>query len=315
EFVYRLLRTISDAGIVKELTSDDEDSNIVNHPEYENCFQLTDNGVFLTSNHPSKMRDLIRLELSPFAETATAYLPDLIQHGYINGNALEQSLGTSLFDYLQKEENKECSIMFNKSMSAYSSYDAPLIASTIDFSRFKKLVDIGGSLGTLLSFVLAQHKQLNGIVFDLDHVIENAKASTPNEFEQRQIEENRYQFIAGDMFKPETIPKAEAYLMKFILHDWTDEKSIEILKSIRLGNKNSEWKTITIFIVEMVVFLNNINNWEARAMDIEMLSKTGAKERTKKEYIQLLRQSGYDFKEVYQTNGIYSIIEATTTTD
>ncbi|CAF0928084.1 unnamed protein product [Didymodactylos carnosus] len=315
EFLYRVLRTLADADVVIQFPSDDEDSNTSNNPEYEDRFQLTDSGLFLTTNHPSNARDIVRLDLGPVMEKSSTYLPSLIQNGYINGNGFEQAVGDSLFDYLQKEENKEYSVMFNNAMSSFSNYEGPLIASVTDFSRFTILVDIGGGVGTLLSFILEQCKQLNGIVFDLDHVIENAKTSKPNEFEAKQIEHTRYQFISGDMFKSETIPQADAYMMKFIMHDWNDEKAIEILKSIRLANKNCEWKTITIFIADMMILPNNINNWEARAMDIEMLSVTSAKERTKREYIRLLEQSGYVFKQLYQTSGVHSVIEATAITN
>ncbi|CAF4884434.1 unnamed protein product [Rotaria sp. Silwood2] len=144
---------------------------------------------------------------------------------------------------------------------------------------------------------------------------EHAQKQSPNEFQQKKIESNRYQFVSGDMFKPETIPQADSYVLKFIIHDWNDEDSIKILKSIRAANKSREQKLITIFIVEMILLPNNKNNWVARVMDIEMLSFLNAKERTKAEYIQLLKESGYEFKELYRTDGPYSIIEAITMTD
>ncbi|CAF4680155.1 unnamed protein product [Rotaria sp. Silwood2] len=65
----------------------------------------------------------------------------------------------------------------------------------------------------------------------------------------------------------------------------------------------------------MILLPNNKDNWVARVMDIEMLTFLNAKERTKSEYIQLLKESGYEFKELYRTDGPYSIIEAITMTD
>ncbi|CAF1432922.1 unnamed protein product [Didymodactylos carnosus] len=124
-------------------------------------------------------------------------------------------------------------------MAASSTYIVSSIATIITFSRFKLLVDIDGrSLGTLLSIILKEHQHLFGIGFDLDHVTENATMTKPNKLKEKQIKKTRYQFIP-DMFKPKTIPKADAYMMKSIIHDWNDEKSI------RLTNKNYESKTIT----------------------------------------------------------------------
>jgi hypothetical protein len=116
------------------------------------------------------------------------------------------------------------------------------------------------------------------------------------------------------MFKSETIPPADAYVLKFIIHDWDDEKSVEILKSIRYANTTPMEKTITVFLVETIILSNGKDNLEAHAMDLEMLSAVGSKERTLVEYISLLNKSGYEMKQLYRTDSHMSIIEAVTTT-
>ncbi|CAF4431342.1 unnamed protein product [Rotaria sp. Silwood2] len=314
-FVYRLLQTISDADIVQHCITNTDGSHRNMNPEHENHFQLTNSGLFLTTNHPSKARDMIRLHFGPVMDHSSRYLPDLIRHGYSNGNGFEQAFEDSLFDYLQREENQDYSNMFDNAMSASSNYVVPSMARNINFSRFETLVDVGGGLGTLLAFILEKYPKLNGIVFDLEHVIENAKKTGSHTFQQKGIEFNRHRFIAGDMFKFETIPAADSYMLKFIIHDWDDEKSVNILKSIRMANRNSQYNTVTIFLVEMILLSDDISNWEARATDMEMLTNTGAKERTKDEYVHLLKLSGYEFKQLYRTDGFYSIIEAISKTE
>ncbi|CAF4788670.1 unnamed protein product [Rotaria sp. Silwood1] len=315
EFLYRLLRVIADADIIKEINNDGHNSNKYSHPEEMIRFQLTDDGLLLTSNHFSKTRDMIRLDLGPNAEKISTYLPSLIKFGYTNGNSFEQVFGCNVFDYMQKEENKEYANMFNNSMVAYSNYTTSSIVSLIDFVRFNTLVDIAGGLGTLLSSILEKHQNLHGILFDLEHVIENVKMMNPNEFQRKKIEPTRYEFAAGDMFKSETLPSADAYILKYIIHDWDDEKSIEILKSIRYANKSQIEKIITVFIVEMIILSNGKDNWEVHVMDLEMLSGVGSKERNLTEYIDLLNKSGYTLKQLYKTKGLMSIIEAVTTTE
>ncbi|CAF1247348.1 unnamed protein product [Rotaria sp. Silwood1] len=315
EFLYRLLRVIADADIIKEINNDGHNSNKYSHPEEVIQFQLTDDGLLLTSNHFSKTRDMIRLDLGPNAEKISTYLPSLIKFGYKNGNSFEQVFGCNVFDYMQKEENKEYANMFNNSMVAYSNYTTSSIVSLIDFVRFNTLVDIAGGLGTLLSSILEKHQNLHGILFDLEHVIENVKMMNPNEFQRKKIEPTRYEFAAGDMFKSETLPSADAYILKYIIHDWDDEKSIEILKSIRYANKSQIEKIITVFIVEMIILSNGKDNWEVHVMDLEMLSGVGSKERNLTEYIDLLNKSGYTLKQLYKTKGLMSIIEAVTTTE
>ncbi|CAM4792793.1 unnamed protein product [Rotaria magnacalcarata] len=314
EFLYRLLRAVADADIVKELSVSDLNSQCDICPERVNHFQLTDNGLFLTSNHPSKARDLIRLELGPIVHRASEYQPRLIQHGTKYGNSFEQAFQCGLFDYLGKDENKEYSTIFNNAMIAYSNDCIQAICSLVDFSHFEKLVDIAGGFGSVLSFLLEKHPTLNGIVFDLAHVIKDAHEQHPNEFQKRNIEPNRYQFVSGDMFKSETIPQSDSYILKFIIHDWNDEDAVMILKNILTANKSGPPRSITVFIVEMVILPNERHNWFARVMDIEMLSLLNAKERTTAEYVNLLKESGYELKKLYRTDGPYSIIEATGTT-
>ncbi|CAF3728763.1 unnamed protein product [Rotaria socialis] len=314
EFVYRLLRAVADADIVKELSVSDLNSQSDICPERVNHFQLTDNGLFLTSNHPSKARDLVRLDLGPIAHRASEYQPRLIQHGTKYGNSFEQAFQCGLFDYLGKEENKEYSTIFNNAMISYSNDCIQSICPPVDFSHFEKLVDIAGGFGSLLAFLLEKHPKLNGIVFDLAHVIKDAQEQHPNEFQQRNIEPNRYQFVSGDMFKPETIPQADSYVLKFIIHDWNDEDAVMILKNILSANKSGPSRSITVFIVEMVILPNERQNWVARIMDIEMLSVLNAKERTTAEYMKLLKESGYELKKLHRINESYSIIEAIATT-
>ena len=44
---------------------------------------------------------------------------------------------------------------------------APSLAATYDFSRMRRVVDVGGGRGTLLVAVLAARTHLEGVVFDL----------------------------------------------------------------------------------------------------------------------------------------------------
>ncbi|CAF1485087.1 unnamed protein product [Didymodactylos carnosus] len=311
EFLYRLLRVNADAGIITQVTTGDENSA---QPEQIIRFQLTEDGLLLTSNHFSKARDMIRLVLSPNMEKTWSYFPSLIKFGYKHGNCFEQAFGCSTFEYMKKEENKEYANAFNNGMLAYSNYTASSIVSAIDFSHFSILVDIGGGLGTLLSSIMEKYQNLHGILFDLDHVIQHAKTISPNEFQRKQIEPNRYTFVGGDMFKSETIPPADAYILKSLIHDWDDEKSIEILKSIRNANRTQTEKPITVFIVEAVIMSENKDNWEAHVMDLHMLSNLGAKERGLSGYTDLLNKSGYELKHLYKTEGLTSVIEARTAT-
>ncbi|CAF3816992.1 unnamed protein product, partial [Adineta steineri] len=209
EYLYRLLRTVTDADIVREIKSDQ-----TIEPEKKNRFELTEHGRLLTSDHPSKTRYLLCWELSPLVKTASNYLPNLIRDGPTKGTGVQYVIGNqSTFDFFQKKENKKIASDFNEAMTCISkNYSQPLI-NTIDFGRFNKIVDIGGGLGLLLSQILKKYTTIQqGICFDLPSVIQQAKLV--NEFDKQNISKDRYQFISGDMFDATTIPQADVYIMK-----------------------------------------------------------------------------------------------------
>ena len=113
------------------------------------------------------------------------------------------------------------------------------------------------------------------------------------------------------MFDPKTIPQADAYIMKSIIHDWNDERSIDILKSIRTAVHDRQ---ATIFIVDTIILPENEQNksinYFAHACDIHMMTLLSAKERTQEQYEYLLEQSGFKFKQLHKTKTPYSVIEA-----
>ncbi|CAF4894419.1 unnamed protein product, partial [Rotaria sp. Silwood2] len=160
EYLYRLLRTVADADIVHEIIS-----NETIEPEKTNCFELTEDGRFLTSVHPSKARYLICWELSPLLKTASHYLPDLIREGSSKGTGIQRIINNeSIFDFLKKEENKKMAHNFNEAMTSLSSYNSQYIVNSVDFGRFNTIVDIGGGLGSLLSHILEKYLTINIVI-------------------------------------------------------------------------------------------------------------------------------------------------------
>jgi hypothetical protein len=64
------------------------------------------------------------------------------------------------------------------------------------------------------------------------------------------------------MYDPSTIPPADFYVLKFILHNYDDNKCLKILSSIRQANENKQSSSTTIFIVEYIILSDGaIGNW------------------------------------------------------
>ncbi|KAI3711126.1 hypothetical protein L2E82_40985 [Cichorium intybus] len=128
---------------------------------------------------------------------------------------------------------------FNEAMSS----DARLVTSVVlkhcgnVFKSLNSIVDVGGGTGTVAKAVAEAFPDLSCICFDLPHVVNGLVGS------------KNLSFLGGDMF--ETIPKADAVLLKWILHDWSDEECIKILTRCKeaISSKENGGKLIIIDMV------------------------------------------------------------------
>src|SRR5215510_12686835 len=101
------------------------------------------------------------------------------------------------------------------------------IASLYDFSRFNKIVVLGGGHGELITSILKANPQAFGVLFDAEQALSGARPK----LEAAGIAD-RCATIAGNSFQ--SVPAGgDAYIMKWISHDWDDEKATRILKNIR----------------------------------------------------------------------------------
>ncbi|KAJ0642406.1 putative trans-resveratrol di-O-methyltransferase [Helianthus annuus] len=129
---------------------------------------------------------------------------------------------------------------FNEGMAS----DARLVTSVIlkdcrgIFEGLDSIVDVGGSSGTVAEAIAKAFPNIRCISFDLPHVVDGLVGS------------NNLTFVGGDMF--EAIPRADAVLLNWILHDWSDEERMKILKQCRkaIPSKENGGKLI---IMDMVV--------------------------------------------------------------
>ena len=299
--VHRILRACVDAGLVEQVKNNIDDKHFV----------LTESGMMLTSNHPSHIRDLIRWTCGPIHTNASTHLPDIVR-GEGSGSGIARiSDGLDLYALLYQPQNQHMLKAFGGAMTAMARYNNPKLVLGVDYSRFSSLVDVGGGRGAFLAEILHQYPTIpHGINFDLPHVVDRYKNG--EEFNSLNISKERYTFVGGDMFDFSTIPKADAYLLKFMLHNYNDEKAIDILSSINKANEEHTERLVTIFIVELIILPDGaVSNWLSHGADVAMayMFEKGC-ERTVQEYRQLLEQAGFEFKQLYPLQTPMSIIEA-----
>ena len=161
-------------------------------------------------------------------------------------------------------------------------------------------MDVAGGRGSLLATILLANPQLRGILFDLPQVIAGSQHEAA--LNDPTIAA-RCTFASGSFF--EAIPTgADAYMLKWILHDWDDAEATSILSNIRRAMRPDG----TLLVVEMMIAPGNAPS-VGKVLDLAMLTQTGGRERTEVEYRRLFEAADFDLARVIPTASPYSIIE------
>lgn len=282
--LYRVVRVLASSGIFVE----SGDGRIANTPLSE----------LLRSDVPGSLRDLVLL----FGDETSWRSWEGILHAVRTGEApFEHIYGEKFFDYLQG--HPDTAAMFDRAMASASSTTNVAVAEAYDFSGLGTVVDVAGGVGAAVCSILRAVPGLRGIVFDLPHVGERARA-----FIAAQGLADRCEFVAGSFFES-VPPGADAYFMKHILHDWGGEECAKILAACR----NAMDDKSRLLICERIVPEGNEPS-SAKLIDLHMLmTNHGGRERTERQYRALLATGGFRVARVIPTSTPWSVIEATKT--
>jgi len=208
---------------------------------------------------------------------------------------LDKSYGTHIFNYFK--EHPEEGQIFHQAMTDLSTIDSPAVADAYSFEGVGSIVDVAGGHGLLLATILGRHPQMKGTLYEMPHVLEGAKTGP------LQPMMDRCKLESGDMFT--SMPAgADAYIMKHIIHDWTDEQCVQILKACRKA-VNPGGK---LLVVDNVIPLGNEFH-PGKFLDIQMMLFPGGRERTEKEFRELFAASGWKLSRVIPTRVPESIVE------
>ncbi len=219
-------------------------------------------------------------------------------HSVMTGEpAFDAVHGQPLFDYL--EHHPDAAAAFDQAMTAYSAQEAAAVLAAYDFSRIDLVVDVAGGQGRLLAAILAQQPQANGLLFERPSVIDRAREV----LEQEGIV-GRCALQSGDFF--DAVPSGgDLYLLKSVLHNWSDEPALAILRACRAAMRTGS----RLLVIERVV-ADGSEGAEAKLFDINMLVVIGGLERSAAQYRQLFERAGFDLQHVIPTRGVVSLLEA-----
>jgi hypothetical protein len=255
-------------------------------------FDNTHLSLMLRSDDPGSLRGAALMYSSPPIWTSWGQLYDSVKTGQPSFDRIH---GTPFFEYLDGHPNDAA--VFNAAMTAGSSVGLAAILPAYDFSRFRRIADIGGGHGALLHAILSANPKLHGLLVDMPKVVAGATIL------RDQAIANRCEIIGADFF--ESIPAGtDAYVMKHVIHDWNDEDALKILRNCRRAIPADG----TLLLIEWV--LKPFNEPDVgKLLDLNMLVNLRGLNRTEAEFQSLLRQAGFSLMRIIPT-GQASIIES-----
>ncbi|KAK3194501.1 hypothetical protein Dsin_025811 [Dipteronia sinensis] len=260
----RMLRLLASHSVVGCSVVDFERLHSLN-PVSE-CFVDDQNGASLCP--------VMALTQDKVFHASWSQLKDAVLEGGIPFNRVH---GRHAFEYpgLDHRFNQ----VFNKAMNNSIKVIKNILEIYKGFDNVKQLVDVGGGLGVTLEAITAKYPLIKGINFDLPHVIQHAPHYPGVEH------------VGGDMF--ESVPKGDAIFMKWILHDWSDEHCLRLLKNC-YKSIPEDGKLIVVETIRPDFPETNTATKAAFQIDVLMMTQNpGGKERSRQEYMALATGAGF----------------------
>lgn len=192
------------------------------------------------------------------------------------------------------EANPEVKVRFNGFMVAQTEAFAPQLLEAFDFAACRQIVDVGGGNGALIASILAAHGNLRGVLFDLEPGLDGA-----NEYLLQRGVRDRCELVAGNFF--DSVPEGgDAYLLKYVLHDWDDDRAASILASCRRGMPPGAH----LLVIDQLLPGRATDTSKDRismTLDMHMYVLFGARERTEDELRGMLGRAGFEVEQVAPT--------------
>ncbi len=257
----------------------------------------------LRRDHPQSVRAMILLHNSAMMSRPWC---EQLEQGIRTGKPpFELSHGATLFDQLSQQPDFDS--LFSAAMDAVASLTGEAFATDFDWSRFERVIDLGGSRGSKSQVILRHHPALQALVVDRPQVIADAQrywASQPG------VKHDRLQFLASDILQqvPAARDDRDVFLLSAVLHGMDDTTAIQLLRRLAAACGGTAAK---IVILELVLAETAVDAASA-SFDMQMLMGTRGRERTDSEWLRLFAQSGLVRAELVhlQTFACIQVLEA-----
>jgi O-methyltransferase/methyltransferase family protein len=280
ESVYRLLRMLASRSVFAERD--------------DGRFELTPMADALRTDAPLSMRRIALLMGHPIHWEDWGHLEEAVRTGE---PSLPKLRGMSAWEFFQS--NPEYGAVFFAGMGNLSDLETDAVAGAIDYSRFGKIIDVGGGSGTLLAAILQKAADAKGVVFAPSSV------DAAQEVLDQAGVAGRCAIEEGSFF--ESVPAgADAYLLKHVVHDLPEPQALQLLGNVRkaISPKGS------LLLMEFVLPGTGNTPHPGKLVDLWLMLLVGGKERTSEQYRELFAKAGFRLTGVTETPAGISIVEA-----
>ncbi len=276
--LYRLLRGVAAVGVLRA--------------DAHGRFSLTPVGACLRSDVSESMRSLLIAEMAPDHWHPWGNLEERVRKDKPSFNS---ALSMPVWDRTSSREQQ----YFAEIMSGGPTMAIQTVLTSYSFAGARKVIDVGGSHGAFVAAVLQRERAASGVLFDLADVIAGAGPTL-----KAAGVADRVECIAGSFF--EIVPTGgDVYLLKHVLHEWSDEECVKILRNVRKAMSHDG----RIIVVEMLIIEDGSSSL-ASLLDLDMLVMHAGKERTAKEYGALFESARLKLTNVVSTPSVYTVLEA-----
>lgn len=274
QYLYRIMRFLAGFSIFEE--------------DEQGFFSLTSLSSTLRTDAPDSPRDWILFNTESWRWELVQAMTDVIKTGK---SSYENIYGKNAYGVFS--EKPEFGLAFNKAMKSWSSSLPAAVIKNYDFSGVKLVVDVGGGMGDLLTLILKTHFSLNGILFDQNHVIQEAeKYIIHSEIANRCI-------LTGGNFLTSVPKGGDLYIISSVLMDWSNEDCITILQNCY----NAMAPNGKVLIIEPLI--DNLNDQTfGKSLDMIMLLETSGRIRDKEEWSTVLNAANFSINRIIPTNAL-----------
>lgn len=277
--LYRIMRYLSAKGIFIEGTN--------------KIFSNNKQSKFLLTNSKYQLNAFIELHAKYFYKSATNLLAAIKDDSI----PFEIEYGEKVWPFLQS--NQQANNIFNEAMAQNSYTHIRKLLDIYDFSNYKRIVDLGGGIGSFIIEILKKYSYIKGVCLDLPNLEEKAK-----ELIREQGLANRCQYLAGSFL--EEIPKhADLYILKAILHGKNDKSCKDVLINCIDALPNNG----RILVIDRVIIKDSDSYIDGCVNDINMLNVSQGKDRSLDEFIQLFKSLDLNIENLYQVEQSLFAIE------